>query len=95
MFLFYIVHSFQFGKVLLEEAVIAVVTVFEVPSSPSMPWWISRVLELLGLFGVLNLAGLNISGCPVLMITLFFKKSFFLWKSLGSTIVLLDFLSFR
>ncbi len=37
------------------------------------------------MFGVLNLAGLEISGFPVLMITLFFKKSFFLWKSPGST----------
>ncbi len=37
------------------------------------------------MLGVLNLAGLEISGCPVLMITLFFKKSFFLWKSPGST----------
>jgi len=35
--------------------------------------------------GVLNLAGLDISGCPVLMITLLFKKSFSLWKSPGST----------
>ncbi len=35
--------------------------------------------------GVLNLVGLEICECPVLMITLFFNKSFFLWKSPGST----------
>ncbi len=45
MFLFSIVHSFSFGK----EAVIAVAAVCEVPSGPSMPWWVSGVLDLLSL----------------------------------------------
>ncbi len=41
LFLFSIVHSLKCKKVILEEAVIADVVL----SGPSMPWWVSGVLD--------------------------------------------------